>query len=401
MSKMTNQELLEKAIVTTDAIAAQGKLNPAQADKFIDYVFDLTGLSGKVRTVKFRNEQYDIDKINIGKRAAVPKQEAKDPGVRRGITTSKVSLNPKEIMLPVEISDTFLDINLEGASVEDHIMKMFAKQFANDLEELYIDGDILGPAQISDDIYDDGDTTSIVKDTYLGLTDGWLKIARGGNVVDANGTNIGSALFSKMLNAIPEKYKRNKMDMKFFLSSNSEQNYRLAVSNRATAAGDNALNSTSNLTPFGMELVPVPLLSQTPRVTEHVTLTGTTAVQLKFKNIVSASDIVVLTSISGKVSPYTQGAGNDYVMDYTNGTIARDGASTIPSGTTVKISYRSESQILLTHYMNLIVGVGRDIRIEKDRDIYKSVNQYAITAKVSSQIENLEAVVLAKNVGLN
>ena len=400
MSKMTNKELLEKAVITTDAIAASGKLNPAQADKFIDYVFDLTGLSGKVRTVKFRNEQLDIDKINVGKRVAMPKKEAQDPGRRRGVTTSKVSLNPKEIMLPVEISDTFLDINLEGADVEDHIMQMFAKQFANDLEELYIDGDTLEPARISDDIEDDGDLVNAVKDTYMGLTDGWLKLARGGNILDVNGANISSTVFSNMLNAIPEKYKKNKKDMKFFLPTTLEQNYRLATSNRDTAGGDQALNSMNNLTPFGMELVPVSLLSTTPRCTEHKALTAVDTIQLLHKNIVTGSEIVVPVTIGlNKVVPYVEGV--DYTMDYVNGTITRINAAGIAAGATVKITYQSESLIMLTNYMNLIIGVGKDIRIEKDRDIYKGVNQYAITAKVSAQIENLEAIVLAKNVGIN
>jgi hypothetical protein len=46
------------------------------------------------------------------------------------------------------------------------------------------------------------------------------------------------------------------------------------------------------------------------------------------------------------------------------------------------------------------VGIGRDIRIEKDRDIFKGVNQYAITAKVSVQFEELTAIVKVRNIGL-
>jgi len=56
--------------------------------------------------------------------------------------------------------------------------------------------------------------------------------------------------------------------------------------------------------------------------------------------------------------------------------------------------------MLLTHFRNLIVGLGRDVRIEKDRDIFKGVNQYAITIKVAVDIENLDAVVKVTNIGL-
>jgi hypothetical protein len=48
---------------------------------------------------------------------------------------------------------------------------------------------------------------------------------------------------------------------------------------------------------------------------------------------------------------------------------------------------------------NFIVGIGRDIRIEKDRDIYKRTNQYAISAAISVQIEEASAIVKAYNIG--
>jgi len=398
---MSNEELIRKAQVTTDALAAAGKLNPEQADKFIDYVFDLTSLKGKVRTVKFKPDQLDIDKINVGQRVTVAKAEATDPQVRRGVSTSKVTLNPKEVMVPFEISDDFMEYNIEMESVEDHIIKMMATQMANDLEELYLDGDVLGPARFQGDIYDGGSATHAVKDTYIGLLDGWLKKARGSNVKDFNGANISSTVFSDMINALPEKYKRNKRNLKFFSSTVLEQNYRQVISSRATAKGDSALETESNLTPYGIELVPAPLFSSTPRVTEHVTLTGVATTQLQFKNIVENSEIVTLTNLGATpVAPYTEGAGNDYVMDYVNGTIKRDAAGVLPDPVNVKITYLAESQLLLTEYRNLIIGLGRDIRIEKDRDIFKGVNQYAITAKVSTEIENLEAMVFGKNIGL-
>lgn len=398
---MSNKEIISKAQITTDAIATAGKLNPQQADKFIDYVYDLTGLKNKVRTVRFRPDQLDIDKINIGQRAAVAKSEATDPQVRRGVTTSKVTLSPFEIMVPFEISDDFMEYNIEGDGVEDHVIRMMATQLGNDMEELYIDGEKLGPARFQGDLFANGSLAHAVKDTYMGLGDGWLKKARGGNVVDAAGANITSTIFGNMINAMPEKYKRNKANLRFFCSTNIEQNYRQAIASRITAAGDTALSSESRLTPFGIPLDPFSLWASTPRVTEHVTLTGVAASSLLFKNIVADSEVVVLSSLSGTpVVPYVEGVGGDYVLDYVNGTIVRTAASAISSGAVVKITYQSEAQIMLTEYRNLIAGIGREIRIEKDRDIFRGVNQYAITAKVCMEIENLEAVVWAKNIGL-
>ena len=118
MSGVSNEELVQKAVITTDAIAAAGKLNPAQSDKFIDFVIQETVLKDNARTVKFRNEELNIEKIGIGKRAALPAAEASDPQVRRGISTSKVTLKPLEIIVPFEIGDSFKENNIEGDNVE-------------------------------------------------------------------------------------------------------------------------------------------------------------------------------------------------------------------------------------------------------------------------------------------
>ena len=79
MSGIPNEELVQKAIVTTDALASSGKLNPAQSNKFIDYVVDETSLKNNARTVRFSNETLEIDKIGVGKRVAVAAAEAADP----------------------------------------------------------------------------------------------------------------------------------------------------------------------------------------------------------------------------------------------------------------------------------------------------------------------------------
>jgi hypothetical protein len=289
MANVSNEELVQKAVVTADALASSGKLNPAQSDRFIDYVIQETVLKDNARVVRFRNESLDIDKIGIGRRMAVPKSEAADPGVRRGVTTSKVSLTPKEVMVPFEIGDTFREINIEGDDVEEHIVKMMATQFANDLEELYITGDSLGPAALQSDLLDGGDSSRYVKDSYLALVNGWQKLADGANIVDAEGANIGLSVFSKMLRAMPTKFRRNKSQLRWFMSPDLWQLYLEKLSTRATALGD-AAASGDNHGPFGIPAVPVPLWDFQSTVVEHVTLNGTTAVALKYDDI---SDVVV------------------------------------------------------------------------------------------------------------
>lgn len=400
MFGMSNEELIQKAVITTAAIAAAGKLNPEQADEFINLVIDVTGLAGKVRVVRFRGDQLEIDKMSVGKRVAVPKAEATDPGLRRGVSTSKISLEPKEIMVPFEISDEFMQENIQGESVEDLIITMMATQFANNLEELYIEGNLLGPADYEGNLIDGGSMSNVIVDSFMALADGWLKKAGTDHVVDAAGADISSGIFSELIKEMPDKWKRVRKNMKFFISTDHEQNYRQTVSSRATAAGDVALSTTQNLTPFGVELVPLSLLPSTPKVVEHKVLTLLVAQQLGNKNIVAGSEIVTLATLAGTpTAPFVK--DTDYTIDYSTGQIARLGGGSIPSGANVKVTYRSEGQMWLTDMMNMILAIGRDIRIESDRDIFKSVNQWAMTARVDVNFEETDRVVLGKNIGLN
>lgn len=396
--KTTNKELVEKAINTTNELAAAGKLNPAQSDKFIDLVIDVTGLSGNVRVARFRNDQLDIDKINVGRRVALPKSEATAPNVRRKVQTSKISLNPKAVVVPFEISSDFMMENIEGEQVEDTIIKMMATQFGNDLEELYIMGDLLGPAALEADLIDGGSSSQYIKDGYLALHDGWLKLAGSAHVVDAAGANISSNVFSKMIKEMPDKWKRVRRNMRFMTSTDHEQNYRNSVAARATAAGDSALNSTQNMTPFGVEIVPLPLLPAQPTVVKHVTLTGTTPVLLGHKDI---TDVVVLPSTLGNnpTTPYID--TTDYVVNLATGAINRTAGGAITSGQVVKVTFKSKGQMILTEMRNLILGIGREITIKRDEDIYADVAQYAIHAKVAVQIEETDASVLGINIGLD
>jgi len=395
MPGISNQELIEKAVITTDALASAGKLNPAQADKFIDYVVDETVLKNNARVVRFRNETLEIDKIGIGRRAALPKAEAQDPGLRRTISTSKVTLQPREIMVPFEIGDVFKEINIEGEAIEDHVIKMMATQLANDMEELYINGDTVGAAILEGDYKDGGSTSKYVKDKYLALQDGWARLGDGAHVLDAQGKNIGLSIFNSMLRAMPTKFRRNKAALRWFLSPDLAQLYMEKLATRATALGDQAAGGAGQ-NPFGVPMVEVPLMEFMAPVVQHVALPGTTAVALRYAPI---SSVVVCISTLDATAETPLILNTDYELNTTAGTINRKSGGAITDGQTVKVTYCANPQILLTHQANFILGIGRDIRIEKDRDIFKGVNQYAITAKVAVTLEETDALVKGVNIG--
>lgn len=396
MPNVSNEELVRKAVVTTDALAASGKLNPAQSERFIDYVIQETVLKDNARVVRFRNETLEIDKIGIGRRVAMPKSEAADPALRRGVHTSKIALTPREIIVPFEISDNFKEINIEGDASEDHIIQMMARQLANDLEDLYANGDVLGAAAIEGDLKEGGSTTKYIRDSFLGLFDGWGRLADGGNLVDLGAINVGLNVFSRMLRQMPTKFRRNKAAMRWYMSPDLAQNYVEKLASRATAVGDAAVNGTS-ASPFGVKIVEVPLMPFLPRVVEHIAFTGAgSTIQLRYKPV---RNVVVTVSTLNQTPVDAYALTTDYTVNESLGQVTHVGGGGIGNTETVKITYEANPQVLLTHAMNFIVGIGRDIRIEKDRDIYKGVNQYAITAKVAVEFEEDTAIVKGYNIG--
>lgn len=390
-----SQTEVAKAIQTTDTIVSAGKLNPVQANRFLDYVFDLSMLKDNVRVERFRNESMDIDEMTLGSRVAMSHQEASDPQKRRSVGHQKITLTPAEITVPFEISERYLKHNLQGESVEDRIVQLMARQFANDQEELYMNGDTLGPAVLASDIYP-GVGSGYIVDDFLALQDGWSKLAEQGTIVDAGGANISPTVFSSALQELPEKFQRDLPSMRFYMPRKLEHKYVEKVSQRLDSAGSEALRGGVAYS-FGVQRTPVPLWSMTPTIVEHVTLTGTTAVELSNSPFVDVLSVTPTTLGSAPQSAFV--AVTDYVVDAPNGTIARDGAGSIGDGATVKVTYRALPQMMFCNLSNLLLGVGLDIQILESKEIFKNVKQYAMHIRVGTQIQKPEAVVKVKNIG--
>jgi hypothetical protein len=220
---MDDNELLEKVVRTTEIGAANGGLlNADQANRFIDYMFDATVLGRQVRKVRMRSNDMDIDKVNVGKKIARLATEAVDDGVNAGATFTKVSLTTKKIRLDWELSEEGLEDNIEGDALEDHIARLMATQFGNDLEDLAINGD-----------------TALTGDALYKAFNGYRKLAvTSGHVVDAAGAPIGRALFNKALKAMPRNYLQRRNQLKFFTGSNLIQDYLYSLTDLATTPED-------------------------------------------------------------------------------------------------------------------------------------------------------------------
>jgi hypothetical protein len=400
---LTNEEVLEKAAITTAALTSAGALSDAQTTMFSTFIFDQTKLKNIIRTFNFRNDKLQVEKLSVFNRVLVPHAEATDPGNRNGVDHSKITLQPNTVMCPLEISDDYLLENLEGKTAEETILRLFGIRAGNNIEQLYISGNKLGPARIEGDFVSGGSTSLVRKDTFLALSDGYFLKALSGNVQDqANDGDMLKALV-QVYKKLPSQFQQFGMqNLAWFMAPNLWANFQYYLAKRGTAGGGSMLGDKAilgeawDVAPLLAPAYQLPLLDMRPLHTEHVVVTGTVATALQFAPIVAADVYVTDTTLgTTAVAAYIQ--GTDYSVNATLGTITRVGTG-ITSGATVKVTYRTSPQLLLTFPKNLLLGIGFDVKAEKWRDIYKQVDQWALSLKVDVNVEETSAMALGINI---
>lgn len=117
-----------------------GILRPEQANRFIDYVWDATTLAKDGRRVTMRANTMELEKVNVGQRVIRAANQGDATFQNAGATFTKVELNTKKIRLDWEVSAEALEDNIEGAALEDHLVRLMTNAFGNDIEDLAING---------------------------------------------------------------------------------------------------------------------------------------------------------------------------------------------------------------------------------------------------------------------
>ena len=338
----TQQEILSKADEVTTSVVGNdsgGLMKPAQSNRFIDFVIDQSVLMQNARVVRMRTPQMEIDKLSVGTRLLAKATEATDDGANAAVTFSKVSLSTVKLRLDWAISTESLEDNIEGASLEDHIAQVMARQTDNDM----------------DDLFTNGNTAS--SNTLLKALDGFVKLAKAsGHTVDEAGNNVSRATFDRVLRNLPTKYLQRRNELKFFSGSGVVQDtiYSLGNPNSATAATagapapasivgemaflqggmrSNGGAGSTGISPFGIPLVEVPLMPET---------------------------------VSGD---YSGAAG-------------------------------SHGYVELTFPNNRVIGIHRDITVYRQFKPKTDTIEYTQYMRVASNIENADSYVIAKNVKL-
>jgi HK97 family phage major capsid protein len=202
-----------------------GILRPEQARRFIDYVWDATTLAQDGRRVTMRANTMELEKINVGDRVIRAASQGVSTYTNTGATFSKVELTTKKIRLDWEVSSESLEDNIEGAALEDHLVRLMTNAFGNDIEDLAINGD--------------GSTGS-----FLSIMNGFINIEKTSPNTGA-GTNLGKAhevvdtgftdwttdKLQSLILAMPRRYRAITNGLKFYAGTDTFANI---VKNNAT-----------------------------------------------------------------------------------------------------------------------------------------------------------------------
>jgi HK97 family phage major capsid protein len=176
-----------------------GILNAEQSAQFIEYIFDQQVLARDGRRVTMRGNTAELEKLNVGERVIRAAAQADAAYTNAGVTFTKVEITTKKVRLDWEVSSEALEDNIEGAGLEDHLVRTMTRAFANDLEDLAING------------------TGSGTNTFLNILEGFYVKEQTGNSAGTFGTDVED--LQALVLAMPRKYRASRAAMKFYASS--------------------------------------------------------------------------------------------------------------------------------------------------------------------------------------
>ena len=191
--------------------AGSGILRPEQARRFIDYVWDATVLAKDGRRVTMRANTMELEKVNVGERVIRAAVQANGDYTNAGASFTKVELTTKKIRLDWEVSAEALEDGIEGGALEDHLVRLMTNAFANDIEDLAING-----------TGDSGDGA------FLGIMEGFVnRVKENGDAHESVVTVSDNAwtpdVMQNIILAMPRKYRALKNNLKFYAGTDAFQ----------------------------------------------------------------------------------------------------------------------------------------------------------------------------------
>lgn len=238
-----------------DLVSTSGILRPEQSRQFLEYIWDQQVLAQDGRRVLMRANTMELEKMNVGARSIRAAKQADPTYLNADVQFTKVELKTTKIRLDWEVSTEALEDNIEGAGLEDHLVRTMTLQFANDLEDLAVNG--LGTGG----------------DPFLSIMEGFVKKVQDGATEATVDITNGWAVehLQALVSAVPRKYRATRNQMKFYASTNtiqslinnlgSQGNLSLVpnVVERVIQTGPPVVGAPIQYRLFGLPIMEVPL----------------------------------------------------------------------------------------------------------------------------------------------
>jgi hypothetical protein len=152
----------------------------------------------------------ELEKVNVGERVIRAAAQAQPTFSNAGATFSKVELTTKKIRLDWEVSTEALEDNIEGGALEDHLVRLMTNAFANDIEDLAINGD----GSTGDFLSIMQGFVSKVKASGSGANESIVTVANNAWTTD---------VMQNIILAMPRKYRAIKSNLKFYAGTDAFQ----------------------------------------------------------------------------------------------------------------------------------------------------------------------------------
>jgi hypothetical protein len=231
----SNRSIVAKDAITSGNFQGNGNggyLNPEQSREFIRMMFDATDFLKDIQSLTMHAPTKDLDYMGLNSRVLRLAVEGVAPTELAGINTAKQQLLAREVILPYDITDNVLEDTIERGKSDEKIAEMMTAQFGNDLCDLSLNGDAAAA----------GGTTDA---NFLKIGDGFIKIAKSSDDTHktdtAGSTDYKGKVLPELLAALPNRYKRKKSDLRFYVSPSVAEAYIQQLAIRETALGDESL----------------------------------------------------------------------------------------------------------------------------------------------------------------
>jgi hypothetical protein len=249
MSLDSQEEILEKTMETGDFLSEQGLLRRDQQREFIVLLKRYSSMFNAVRTVVLPQASMDINKLHVGEPITISVTENSNPLQTNKLLANQVHIDAKKVRSAYDLTTEVLQQNIEGDDFETTAMRAFSARMALDLEYLALLGDESLTPAANDKL-----------GALLQGNDGWFVKAQEGHVLDLNGAQIETGIFSEMLRMLPKQY-RGDPGLRFIVGETAIIDWQDMLQGRATPLGDAALADMGpSRAPFGKRFMVAPLI---------------------------------------------------------------------------------------------------------------------------------------------